>query len=74
MIKNAASQLFEEVEGFNEDFENNKKLLIGTMSSKWVRNRVAGGLVRLAKKKRQKESGELRKRKEQDDGQQENSE
>jgi len=58
MIKKAALQLFEEAEGFTEDFENNKKLLKDTMPSKSVRNKVAGGLVRLVRKKRQKESSE----------------
>jgi ribosomal protein S17E len=54
MIKKAASQLFEEVEGFTEDFEKNKKLLKDTMPSKSVRNRVAGGLVKLAGKQKKK--------------------
>lgn len=55
MIKKAAKQLYEEVEGFNEDFDHNKALLMGTMPYKSMRNKVAGGIVRLAsnaKKKR----------------------
>lgn len=55
MVKKAALQLFEQVEGFNDNFENNKKLLKDTMPSKAVRNKVAGGLVRLAKKQKQKD-------------------
>lgn len=51
MIKKAASQLYTEVEGFSEGFENNKTLLRGTMAFKSVRNKVAGGIVRLAKQK-----------------------
>ena len=55
MVKKAALQLFEQVEGFNDNFENNKKLLKDTMPSKSVRNKVAGGLVRLANKQKQKD-------------------
>jgi ribosomal protein S17E len=54
MVKKAAAELFEKVEGFGEDFETNKKLLKNTMHSKLVRNRVAGGIVRLAKNQRLK--------------------
>ena len=56
MIKKAASELFTASEGFSEDFERNKKILKDTMPSKSVRNKVAGQLTRLAKKKRQKEN------------------
>ena len=56
MVKKAALQLFEQVEGFNDNFENNKKLLKNTMPSKSVQNKVAGGLVRLAKKQKQKDN------------------
>lgn len=54
MIRRAASELAESVEGFGENFETNKKILKDTMPSKSVRNKVAGQLVRLAKLKRQK--------------------
>lgn len=54
VIKKAASELFVTVEGFNEDFERNKKILKDTMPSKKVRNKVAGQISRLAKQKRQK--------------------
>jgi ribosomal protein S17E len=54
MIRRAASELFTTSEGFSEDFERNKKILKDTMPSKSVRNKVAGQLTRLAKKKRQK--------------------
>ncbi|MFH1289886.1 MAG: 30S ribosomal protein S17e [Nanoarchaeota archaeon] len=57
MVKKAAADLFVTVEGFSEDFEKNKKLLKDTMPSKKVRNKVAGGIVGLAKKKRLKEHG-----------------
>lgn len=52
MIKRAAKELVETAEGFTEDFENNKKLLKGTMSYKSVRNKVAGAIVVLKKKEK----------------------
>ncbi|MBS3077269.1 30S ribosomal protein S17e [Candidatus Pacearchaeota archaeon] len=55
IIKRAAFELFTTTEGFNEDFERNKKILKDTMPSKKVRNKVAGQLSRLARQKRQKE-------------------
>ena len=55
MIKKSARELFGNIEDFSDDFENNKKLLSGTMSYKSVRNKVAGGIVRLARKKNKKD-------------------
>jgi len=55
MIKKAARQLYEQVGDFNEDFDHNKRLLKGTMPYKSVRNKVAGEIVRLARKQKQKE-------------------
>jgi ribosomal protein S17E len=55
MVKKAARELFEGSDGFSEDFERNKKLLKDMMPSKAVRNKVAGGIVRLATQKRKKE-------------------
>lgn len=54
-IKKAASELFTTTEEFSENFEKNKKILKDTMPSKSVRNKVAGQITRLARKKRQKE-------------------
>lgn len=56
MIKRASLQLHEQISDFNTDFENNKKLLKGTMPSKSTRNKVAGQLVRLSKQKKLKEN------------------
>lgn len=57
MIKNAADELFRTGDGFSESFERNKKVLgNNTMPSKSVRNKIAGGIANLAKKKRQKEN------------------
>ena len=55
MVKKAARQLYESVEDFSDDFEHNKKLLKGTLHFKSVRNKVAGGIVVLVKKEKQKE-------------------
>lgn len=72
MVKKAAKQLHESVEGFNENFDNNKKLLKGTIYYKSVRNKVAGGIVRLAKKKKLKEKRENKEIKEDGRGTAEN--
>jgi ribosomal protein S17E len=57
MIKKAAQELFTSVEGFGEDFDKNKKLLSDTMPYKSIRNKVAGGITRLAKQQRVRKSG-----------------
>ena len=61
MIRKAASQLAESVEGFSGDFENNKKLLKGTVPYKSMRNKLAGQLVRLAKENKKNERRDNRK-------------
>jgi ribosomal protein S17E len=60
MIKKAARQLHEQVEDFSEDFDHNKKLLKGTIHYKSVRNKIAGGIVRLAKKQKHKENKRIK--------------
>ena len=52
MIKKAARELFETVPEFSEDFVNNKKLLTGTIHFKSMRNKVAGGIIRLVQKQK----------------------
>lgn len=54
MVKRAAVQLFESVEGFSDNFEHNKKLLKGLMPSKSIKNKVAGYLVRLVQQQKEK--------------------
>lgn len=49
MIKRTAQQLHASVEGFNSNFENNKKLLKGVFPYKSMRNQIAGAIVKLAK-------------------------
>ena len=66
MIKRTAEEIFDTTQGFSEDFDRNKKLLKNTMPFKSVRNKVAGCIVGLAKKKRLKEHG-LRTKKERTD-------
>jgi ribosomal protein S17E len=51
MIKRAALQLLEKDAPFTSSFEYNKKLLINTMPSKPIRNKVAGYITRLIKTK-----------------------
>lgn len=58
MIKKASLQLFEKSGDFSEDFAHNKKVLYGTIPYKSVRNKVAGGIVRLAKQRKLKEQKE----------------
>ena len=50
MIRRAAREIVESSEGFNSNFERNKRLLKGTIPYKSVRNRVAGEIVNLKKK------------------------
>jgi ribosomal protein S17E len=54
MMRKAARELVDTTEEFTEDFENNKKLLKGTIPYKSVRNKVAGAIVVLKKRKKQK--------------------
>lgn len=49
MVKRAAQELLEQEVEFSPDFNENKKLLKGTMPSKKVRNKIAGYLARLEK-------------------------
>lgn len=68
MVKKAARQLYESVEDFSDDFEHNKKLLKGTIYYKSVRNKVAGGIVRLASKdKKQKRREQKEDKRTEDD-------
>ncbi|MCH7567936.1 MAG: 30S ribosomal protein S17e [Nanoarchaeota archaeon] len=52
MVKKTAFELIK-IEGnkFTTDFEYNKKLLTNTMSSKKIRNKIAGYIARLMKTK-----------------------
>ena len=61
MIKKASLQLFEKSGDFSEDFNYNKKILSGTIYYKSPRNKVAGGIVRLARQKKLKEQKETEK-------------
>lgn len=50
LIKRTAEHLLEQMpDAFSSSFENNKKVLAGTMPSKRVRNRIAGYLARIKK-------------------------
>ena len=56
MIKKAALKIFENNDSFNDSFENNKKLLNHVISYKSLRNKVAGQIVHLTRKKKLKTS------------------
>jgi len=48
LVKRTSRQIIEKVpEGVSESFEDNKKLIRGTMSSKRTRNMIAGYIARL---------------------------
>lgn len=51
MIRKAARELVDTTEGFNDNFEHNKKMLNGVFHYKSVRNKVAGAIVQMKKVK-----------------------
>lgn len=51
LVKRTSKALLKEKNKFTEKFENNKELLKGNISSKKVRNQIAGYLARLKKTK-----------------------
>ena len=50
LVKRTAKELIQQVE-FSESFEQNKKLLGNTMPSKKIRNKIAGYISRLHRRK-----------------------
>jgi len=52
LVKRTAHNLLKEENRFDSSFENNKKILKGTMPSKKIRNQVAGYLSRIKKKQK----------------------
>ena len=61
MIKKAARELHEQVPDFTENFDHNRKILSGSIHYKSMRNKVAGGIVNLVKKQKQKELAKSKK-------------
>jgi len=55
MLRKAAKELVATEEGFSDNFENNKRLLKGTIPYKSVRNKVAGAIVTMKKRESKKE-------------------
>lgn len=53
MIKNSARILAKKDIEFTENFEGNKKILVGTMPSKKLRNQMAGFLARIKKQEKE---------------------
>ncbi len=64
LIKRTSKQLVNSESAFNEEFNNNKKILGSTMPSKKMRNKIAGYIARVVRLKREHAVREL-KRKEQ---------
>lgn len=52
MVKRAARQLIDISQNFNDQFDNNKKILGHSMPSKPIRNKIAGYIARLKKVKK----------------------
>ncbi len=50
LVKRTARSLLKESESFSSAFEKDKKILVGTMPSKKVRNKIAGYIARLKKR------------------------
>lgn len=56
MMRRTSEALLKEDIPFNEDFENNKKILGRTMPSKKLRNRIAGLIARMKKQENAKKA------------------
>ncbi len=61
LVKRSANSLIKENIGFNDSFENNKKILKDNMPSKKLRNQMAGFLSKIKKQEKQKNIGMLNK-------------
>ena len=53
LVKRTAKTLLKEENKFNDNFEENKKILKDSMPSKKIRNQIAGYITRLKKVKQQ---------------------
>jgi ribosomal protein S17E len=53
LVKRTARNMLKEQNNFSESFETDKKLLVGTMPSKRIRNKIAGYVARLKKREMQ---------------------
>ena len=56
LVKRTAEKLIKEEDAFSESFEKDKRMLGDTMPSKKVRNKIAGSIARLKKRKNQEKS------------------
>lgn len=54
LIKRTARKMLKEENAFNENFDNDKKILGSSMPSKSLRNKIAGYLARLKRMEKQK--------------------
>ena len=53
LVKRTARSLLKESDSFSNSFEKDKKILVDTMPSKKVRNKIAGYIARLKKREKQ---------------------
>ncbi len=53
LIKRTARNLLKESSSFSSEFEKDKKILVDTMPSKKVRNKIAGYIARLKRREKQ---------------------
>ena len=51
LVKRTAHNLLKEENNFNDNFEENKKTIVGLTPSKKIRNKIAGYITRLKKQK-----------------------
>lgn len=56
MMRRTSEALIKEEIPFNEDFENNKKILGNTMPSKKLRNKIAGLISRMRRQESKKKA------------------
>ena len=52
LVKRTAHSLLKEENKFNDNFEENKKMITGLTPSKKIRNKIAGYIARLKKKQK----------------------
>lgn len=50
LVKRTAHNLLKEENKFNENFEDNKKLILNLTPSKKIRNKIAGYIARIKKR------------------------
>jgi len=52
LVKRTAHSLLKEENTFSDNFEDNKKIIVGLTPSKKIRNKIAGYIARIKKQKK----------------------